>query len=905
MAAMNDSEPVADRLKAPVGAAAQAKARKTRERELERKRERGDVSCAECRRLKLKCNKKIPCGSCVRRGCHIICPNGSLASGKGSRFVLANTDKLHSKLLEMSKRIRQLEDALQIAQATISSEPHPLLSEDLLPIKTGVDVHDEKESMKLEENEEEEPEISAAFGTLSMTERGETRFMGRAGSEALLMNAYNQIEEQSTSIEDSDVFRALPAEINHAAEAFPFVLHVNLSKDQVLALIEARLPSYERATALVEAYLENVSWFFLPVQREQIMEVILPSIYKRQRSGKPDLESGNDSNADVAPNIHGLALALALFACGATADLTLVPQNAEAGLYHHLARAALSLQSVFEGASLKTVQAVMLLAAYDFLAGKKKYTRICLENVIVWTRACIKCHAWQYRFIKEIIAPISEYFCLTRQSKYSEILEFDRKIRDFEEHPLLREELNEHGKPVGRRRYSSSMAPEVEHPANPMRSSFAPSFLAAFAASTSLLRGMRAASVDNVQMLLRQWPVWAHTLTAGVIMGSVASRSRTSTLALIAFKELDIAVDLFEKAISHPVVKGGLPILRRLRNKALDSLQRAAGIPSPLSALRNVDDNEENELTILQGTARFVQVPSKSKSEHTSSNLPASSRSDDSKSSTSSPRPTYPTAADIHSSSSTKITTPLRQQYSSHGATTPSIASVPQSEKVMQTERVLEDMVASSVDDAAVRLPIQQQNVEVALPDTELDLIALMDFVNSNSLGADPSGSFPLQSDPSHQLHQPTMQNSVPSASYYSLEPQNQGMNVDEWSELGFRTVMESLISEPTQAPAAMYTSDLDVASNAFELSGRLPLDSNTQPQHFGIDYSDASQPMPNERLSAFGGYSPEVYGGHPEQGSMQTNAGVDDDASLVDAWRSIAGNPQFMGERMGTDMFL
>ena len=28
-------------------------------------------------RLKLKCDKKIPCGSCVRRGCTSICPNGA------------------------------------------------------------------------------------------------------------------------------------------------------------------------------------------------------------------------------------------------------------------------------------------------------------------------------------------------------------------------------------------------------------------------------------------------------------------------------------------------------------------------------------------------------------------------------------------------------------------------------------------------------------------------------------------------------------------------------------------------------------------------------------------------------------------------------------------------------------
>ena len=58
---------------------------KTQEQEL--KRARGAISCAECRRLKLKCDKTVPCSSCKRRGCASICPNGSLTTGQGTRCV--------------------------------------------------------------------------------------------------------------------------------------------------------------------------------------------------------------------------------------------------------------------------------------------------------------------------------------------------------------------------------------------------------------------------------------------------------------------------------------------------------------------------------------------------------------------------------------------------------------------------------------------------------------------------------------------------------------------------------------------------------------------------------------------------------------------------------------------------
>ena len=57
-----------------------------------------------------------------------------------ARFVLADTEQLHRKISEMGQRIRQLEDALAIFQSGVSTETHPLLREELLPIKFGPEV---------------------------------------------------------------------------------------------------------------------------------------------------------------------------------------------------------------------------------------------------------------------------------------------------------------------------------------------------------------------------------------------------------------------------------------------------------------------------------------------------------------------------------------------------------------------------------------------------------------------------------------------------------------------------------------------------------------------------------------------------------------------------------------------
>jgi hypothetical protein len=90
--------------------------------ELLERRRRGEVSCAECRRLKIKCDKALPCGACVRRGCDALCPLGTLATAQGTKFVLAATGHLHAAIGALRERARVLEGAL--AQLV---HRHPLL----------------------------------------------------------------------------------------------------------------------------------------------------------------------------------------------------------------------------------------------------------------------------------------------------------------------------------------------------------------------------------------------------------------------------------------------------------------------------------------------------------------------------------------------------------------------------------------------------------------------------------------------------------------------------------------------------------------------------------------------------------------------------------------------------------
>jgi len=96
----------------------------------------------------------------------------------GIRFVLADTEHLHRKIAEMGHRIRSLEDALSIFQAGVSSDAHPLLTEEMLAIKYGL------EAPPREASEDQQAVPVNGLGTLTITERGDSHYFGRtAGPE--------------------------------------------------------------------------------------------------------------------------------------------------------------------------------------------------------------------------------------------------------------------------------------------------------------------------------------------------------------------------------------------------------------------------------------------------------------------------------------------------------------------------------------------------------------------------------------------------------------------------------------------------------------------------------------------------------------------------------------------------
>ncbi|KAI0741386.1 fungal-specific transcription factor domain-containing protein [Daedaleopsis nitida] len=673
-------------------------------REIELKRSRGEISCAECRRLKIRCDKTIPCQSCQRRGCAALCPNGSLATGQGTRFVLAATEHLHRRIAKMSDRIHQLEDALAILQAKSSNDPHPLLSEGsskLANMDEDEDIHP---------IEQVSGDVVTAFGMLSMSDRGISRFFGpTGGTEYLLFTDSEDPSSPSTGSRSPESLRdsktpPLPGEVTRFSNAFPFTPMG--STHHVYELIEGHLPTYQRACELTESYITRAGWLFRSVPRKQLFEEMIPHFYKQAPGEDVPLPSTDYSSP------HDLALLLLCFAIGALVDLKQQPYNSEADHYCQLAQAAMCLQPVLSNPTLVTIQALHLQSIYvamvgnepggqdnhmEFswalitLAGQLSHTiglhrdsarfgfppdiverrRVTFWDLFVadaWqslmtgrppviSREYIDCkfptpsapqdeddgeereaafETWGFRFALTCVAEVAAKTLTAEAPSYETIMELDMKVREFpippdaaafqedletppdSEPPPLQDSMIRfvlsHSREVillflHRSFFAQSI---IDCPRNPLRSAYAPSFLAAYRSSSTILKVVRDQFALFPEMCARFWVIWTFAFSSAVVFATVVTRGPRSAMAQQALIQLDQAYELFTQASKHSRrAAKALPILLRLREKAHCAFAAAQKDPAGNTlydgSLWNMNgDTDGDELDIFAGRTTVV-----------------------------------------------------------------------------------------------------------------------------------------------------------------------------------------------------------------------------------------------------------------------------------------------------------
>ncbi|KAL7280662.1 hypothetical protein ACG7TL_005601 [Trametes sanguinea] len=313
-------------------------------REIELKRSRGEISFAVTRPFLVN--------HVSAEVARLSVPMGVLQPGRA--------------LAKMSERIHQLEDALAITQAKCSNDPHPLLSDGKMKARG------------LEEDDEVPPEemgtvtptdVVSAFGMLSVSDHGVSRFFGpTGGTEYLLFSDNDGPPSPSNGSRSPESIRGsktppLPGEIARFSNSFPFT---PMGPPQaVYDLILSHLPPYDRACQLAESYVLYAGWLFRSVPRRQLFDEMIPYFYKQ-----PPPEDAAPACTDYS-SPHDLALLLLCFAIGALVDPSQSPYNSEAEHYSQLAQAALALQSVLANPTLVTIQALHLHSIYIAMVGNE------------------------------------------------------------------------------------------------------------------------------------------------------------------------------------------------------------------------------------------------------------------------------------------------------------------------------------------------------------------------------------------------------------------------------------------------------------------------------------------------------------------------------------------------------
>ncbi|KAG7100165.1 hypothetical protein E1B28_001945 [Marasmius oreades] len=335
-------------------------AHKEKEKDAQGRRRPGRVptSCAECRRLKLRCDKKVPCEKCVSRGCGAICPDGSLTTWKGNRLVLANTAELHERIDTLCGRIRELETALRTLQIQVSDEPHPLLSADLLQLKapqsnlppkaSSPATTDPQTSSPASCSPPEEPQdmdedeiLVDAFGTLSIGVNGESTFLGKTARSEFLIRALSRPPNYE-EMECPRISKKIMASSCTDSEKDPESLGGELL---------SMLPTLSEAIRLCEVYLEHGKYFYSTVPRSELFDEVLLVVYR----------AGNFSSIGCH---HTVALLFSVFALASLFDNTRTPYNIEAQEYFYLSRATSGLDPPTKRTTLRMCQAMLHMAQY-------------------------------------------------------------------------------------------------------------------------------------------------------------------------------------------------------------------------------------------------------------------------------------------------------------------------------------------------------------------------------------------------------------------------------------------------------------------------------------------------------------------------------------------------------------
>lgn len=606
------------------------------------------LSCAECRRLKLKCDRVFPCQSCSKRGCAEICPDGALTSGKGSRFILANTEQLHAKIIQMSDRIRQLEEALGSLQAECAKEPHPLLHQDLLRIKNSLELYSpQAPTSRLSHIDSPQHPPANDRRRHSIPDTGLSRKSEEASStgDVVLDDSY------------------LCPEIEKLSQTFPYPCLPNYLMRES---IHQRLPPRQEAEYLCTQARLNALWQY----NLDPSEIWLPNLVHHVYT-TPVKEL----------SFRRLSLLFIMMAMGTLVDLNQQNDSPRAELYYHLARASLCEMNLMDEPSLDLLQTLFYMIWYLLIFSDKSQAvayawsimglavklmqslglhrdsnkgkvipeesqrrrmllwellsldarlalslgrppSICLEHV-----DCLRpsysvpemhsvggsqsYHEWKHGFFLKGLTPVLNAAISAQHQPYSRILAVDKDVRNYRVPPMLdifNQRDTSTNRQLGMQQVLVSSGREIvllqlhrnfftealnTYDAFSYRHSLAPSVVATYLSATRLIATLKILEEREPQLSKRFMCFWFNAFSGAVALSLIVSRTPFLSLAPLALQELGTVYRLFAKVAQQcSKVDQALPLLRKIAEKARRSYFQWRSVADVGWSSMEVDEGE-------------------------------------------------------------------------------------------------------------------------------------------------------------------------------------------------------------------------------------------------------------------------------------------------------------------------
>ncbi|KAJ7618930.1 fungal-specific transcription factor domain-containing protein [Mycena polygramma] len=347
------------------------------------------TSCAECRRLKLRCDRVFPCSSCIRRGCANLCPTGTLEKGKRGFLKRleqslpaypkpgAGGETEHSEVAmfvardnAMTKRIQELEAALvgaglsipgpssvNVAESSQENEGRAKrqrtssISDPVRP--SSPSTTDRESSSSSATMPVDTTDVTLGFGTLTIDVENRSRYVGPSGGAAYLNADLWKMNASQTHSRRSSQEHTRGLSESSMSGASTSSQRASQLEGEIMAKLSC-VPPHDEAVRIARLYYKNCSFMYEIIPEDIFFNVHLPVIY-------PDA-----ANPYVPKNLHVLSLFAMVLSLGIFFDLSLPVDNvrSRASEFFDLAVAALNISIPLKTDTIPAVQTLHLMALY-------------------------------------------------------------------------------------------------------------------------------------------------------------------------------------------------------------------------------------------------------------------------------------------------------------------------------------------------------------------------------------------------------------------------------------------------------------------------------------------------------------------------------------------------------------